>query len=839
MVPSCIPLPDVAKLLETGSAADLQTVLQTLASPSYINEGLIKSDMGILNAKLLKLLRSSDDVDVWKGCHATSVVCHYNPLFLLTYVDQLFGAIYTKLSQKVDYYTTTVSTSSGRTVLETLTSTLGSLMNLMRGKPTISRESLVPKLRAIIPTLINLCQYEPKICLPILEQLLYRHPTTFRPFMNRYSTLLKNLLSERFDLFDDNTRDLLCRNFAYLHLKRPQAQQVQDENQASNKPNPDDTWRDGLFSVLVEFKPVIDICNHFLDFEQDKDFVKLVESLPNGSQIKTKQDPFLPPLSIDMNQPLTLWAICNRLHLLCKLVEAFVTSPTPFPIRVPIGSLHTICEALLGVCRKYIPLRKEVQRDAELIVAIDSLLPKIQICGVRLWLKLIKAYGKSLLMYTGSMLGSIELFIPLKPKSHDIDMEQCKSLGNEFLDVFKLTNLMLKDMGCQAEDGDLINKLLEIALELSEDRSMLQNLGKKSDVSVRTKEQKANKGAKTPMGTLTDLYTHPEQFQSKTTLEWFAEVNKFIKFVLENRKLGTGLQIQIIRYAINKSLALRDRNGQHIPQSFIELLRAIVLNPGHEKTSILPIAVSLLKDSGDEMLDLFCHPRLAVSSIIYSTNKNNIELENEEMEEEQAKSLVLTEKVSTDIEEKVRDVLEEQDVSGSGTGVNSTRIKRPAEEEVVKEEEEVKDTEEGREENITEIGNQPFKRARVEDISQEGEPKNQTEPEVIKGTLLITEEKVEVTTGGQERMESSITGQKTMSNADDSALPVKEDTKGADGDDKSENNIAEEDNEEDEDSEFEIPEIQVSEDEEEEEEDEEEQRLRKTEKKITGKTGEI
>ena len=192
------------------------------------------------------------------------------------------------------------------------------------------------------------------------------------------------------------------------------------------------------------------------------------------------------------------------------------------------------------------------------------------------------------------------------------------------------------------------------------------------------------------------------------------------------------------------------------------------------------------------------------------------------MEEEQAKSLVLTEKVSTGIVEETRDELEEQDVSGSGTGVNSTRIKRPAEEEVVKEEEEVKDTEERKEENITETENQPFKRARVEDISQEGEPKNQAEPEVIKGTPLIIEEKVEVTAGGQEQVESSITGQKTISNEDNSALSVKEDTKGADGNDRNENNIAEEDNEGDEDSEFEIPEIQVSEDEEEEEEDEEE-----------------
>ena len=813
MASSCIPLPNVARLLETGSAADLQTVLQTLASLGYINEGLIKSDMGIFNAKLLKLLRSSDDADVWKGCHATSVICHYNPLFLLTYVNQLFGAIYSKLSQKVEHYSTTVSTNSGRTVLETLTLTLGALMNLMRGKPTISRESLVPNLRAIIPTLINLCQYEPKICLPILEQLLYKHSTTFRPFMNRYGTLLKSLLSERFDLFDDNTRDLLCKNFAYLHLKKPQAQQVQDENQASNKPNPDDTWRDGLFSVLIEFKPVIDICNHFLDFEQDKDFVKLVESLPNGSQIKTKQDPFLPPLSIDMNQPLTLWAIYDRLHLLCKLVEAFVTSPTPFPIRVPIGSLHTICEALLGVCRKYIPLRREVQRDSELIVAIDSLLPKIQICGVRLWLKLIKVYGKSLLLYSGSMLGSIELFIPLKPKSNDIDMEQCKFLGNEFLDVFKLTNLMLRDMGCQAEDGDLINKLLEIALELSEDRSMLQNLGKKSDVSVKTRGQKANKGAKTQMGTLTDLYTHPEQFRLRTTLEWFTEANKFIKFVLENRKLGTGLQIQVIRYAISQSLALKDRNGQHIPQSFIELLRAIVLNPGHEKTSILPIAVSLLRDSGDEMLDLFCHPRLAVSSIIYSTGKNVIGLEKEEMEEEQTKSPVLTDKVSVGSEEEVRDESEEQAVPKSNAGVDSIRIKRSAEE-----------VEKG--EDIAETVNQPSKRAKTEDIPQEGELKHQAEPESMEATPLIVEEKVEIITGGQEQIESSITDQKTTSNKDNSAFPVEEDANGADGndgvtaDDGNENGIAEEGDDGDEDSEFEIPEIQVSEDEDEEEDEE-------------------
>ncbi|WP_154693939.1 RIX1/PELP1 family protein, partial [Streptomyces afghaniensis] len=86
-----------AKRLETASGYEFQNILKSITSSVYINEKLLKSELGLLNTKVLKLLRSSNDKDVWKGCHTVAVICAYNPLYLLSYGGQSLTAIYAKL----------------------------------------------------------------------------------------------------------------------------------------------------------------------------------------------------------------------------------------------------------------------------------------------------------------------------------------------------------------------------------------------------------------------------------------------------------------------------------------------------------------------------------------------------------------------------------------------------------------------------------------------------------------------------------------------------------------------------------------------------------------------
>ncbi|SMN19140.1 similar to Saccharomyces cerevisiae YHR197W RIX1 Essential component of the Rix1 complex (Rix1p, Ipi1p, Ipi3p) that is required for processing of ITS2 sequences from 35S pre-rRNA [Maudiozyma saulgeensis] len=614
-----ISMASLVKEMEIATGNDFQKVLKALSSSIYVDEKLLKTELGLLNAKILKLLRSNKEYDVWKGCHAVSVICSFNALFLLSYGGQSLSAVYAKLEHMSNYYSSTTNTTQGRTLLKTLVSTTKTLMDLMRNKPTLSRECLVPKLKAIIPTLIQLSRNEPELCLPILKDLLFKHSTTFKPYVNKFRASLTEQIATGYHHFPKEVQLLLCSNYAYLHLIKLQAQHVQDETEAHHRVYQDETWRAGIFSILIQFKPIVKLCNNILDFDQDKELTKLFDSLPSEPYKDYKIEDFLTPLKLDLNEPFTLWELPRRINLLTDLLVAFVTQPTPFPIRVPIGTINFICETLVSVSTKYLPIKRELRRDQDLNAIIIEILPEIQYAGITLWKDMLKAYGKCFLPMSDRILGSLEVFLPFKPKTTTVDFEACKNLEDKFLNVFEVANLVLSNVGHRLNEVDSILKLVDVGLYLTEDTSLIENifdnkpLDKKEVISSqnknKTKHKKDNKA-----GAITDLYTNYDQFLTKTSLHRFDEVNNFLSFIISNWRLGTSQQIHTIKYAISRSLQIREQMG-FIPQSFVKLLRILVLNPGNEKLSILPIAISLLKTSNDVAFDLLCHPRLPMGIV--------------------------------------------------------------------------------------------------------------------------------------------------------------------------------------------------------------------------------
>ncbi|CCD24647.1 Rix1p NDAI_0D03330 [Naumovozyma dairenensis CBS 421] len=652
------PLVDLVKQLDQASGYEFQTLLKTLTSPVYINEQILKSELGLLNTKILKLLRSSDDFDVWKGCHTAVVICSYNPLVLCSHASQLLAAIYSKLEQKVGYYQSTISTMQGKTLLETLISSLSIIMDLMRNKPTVSREGLVPKLRAIIPTLITLSQDEPQLCLPVLQTLLKRNSTTFKPFVNKYRIVLSNLIVNHYHSFDKDTQTLICNNFAYLHLIKIQNAQSKgtdiDEAQSHHKSFSDDTWTSGLLNILYQFKPIIELCGELLDFKQDQDLQRIIESLPHSNVKSDDSDDdnesvhdFLPVLKLDMNAPLTLWQISNRLNLLVGLMNSFISLPTPFAIRIPIGGINAICETLLSMTTKYIPLKRELRRDQELNSIIHDIFPQIQLNGIHLWTNLIRSCNKCCIPLGSKILSNVELFIPLKNKSNLIDFERCYALKNEFGDVFKLINIVLPLMGHQFNEIDPIIKLINVALYLSEDKSLIDSIFNQQkelqSAAMKNNNNNSNNKKKNKrdqnVGALSDLYTHPEEFVITTSKEWYDETNQFFIMILNSLVLSSTQQTRIIKYSVSIALYLKSINDE-IPRSFIDLIRCIVLHPGYEKVSILPIAVNILKDVNDEMFDLLCHPRLPTNMVYRVRNNNANVVEDEDEDEDDGRMIV-------------------------------------------------------------------------------------------------------------------------------------------------------------------------------------------------------
>lgn len=624
------PIRELAKRLEGCDDAEFITLLGSLRSPSFVDERLLKSDLSLLATKTLGLLRSSQDATIWRGCHTAVVVCSYNPLMLCAHAGQFLAAIYSKLDHKVEYYSSAVQTPQSAVLLQTLVSALGGLINLMRGKPTLSREGLVPQLKVIIPVLVKLAQVEPKLALPVLKTLLRKNTTTFRPFANRFRAVLSELLTKEYEHCDKETQRLICDNFAYLHLIKLAPSNGDDEAQAHHKSYQDDTWKMGIFSVLSKFKPILELCGEFLDLDQDKEVQKLIQGLALREESGKIAD-FLPGLKLDLNSPLTLWEAPRRLSLLLDLLTSFMTLSTPYPVRIPLGFCISVAEGLLSMTNNYLPIKRDVRRDSELTSVILDVLPQIQFVGVRLLSVISATYGKLCLSMLPSILGSLELFIPLQLKSSKIDFEKCASLRYEFMTVFKLISSLMSHMGHQLNEIELIKKLVDVALHLTEGQSALDLTSSQEAVRSKENNSKSKQRKENTSTSISDIYVQPESFRFNCPENWLCDINHFLQAMMSNWKLPSNENLKILKYTLSAALKWKERKG-YVPESYVRLLRAEVMNPGAERVSILPMAISLLKNTNDDVFDLLCHPRLPMS-LVHNV-KASAEITEEAVEEQ-------------------------------------------------------------------------------------------------------------------------------------------------------------------------------------------------------------
>ncbi|SCU92444.1 LAFA_0F10550g1_1 [Lachancea sp. 'fantastica'] len=605
-----LPLSKVAKTLETCSGYEFQVVLKTISSAKYVDDKLLKADLAVLVAKILKLLRSSDDYLVWKGCKLSDVLCSYNAVVLCSQAGHLLTALFNKMEQKAGFYRTTVSSTQGKTVLFSLVRSVDILLDLIRGKPALTREVLTPRLPAIITVLVNLAQFEPELCCPVLKKILVKNTTTFRPHINKYNNVIVTLIVKDYNHFNKHTRKLILENYALLHLLK-QNSAAKDDSMRHHKAHQDEQWRQGIMHVLCSFKPVISLCGEILDFSADEDMRSLLNRLPSSSDDSKN---FLPPVKVDLNKPTTLWAIADRLELLCDLTLAFVSQHTPFRMRVPLGGIATVAEAILSLTTNYLPLQRLLRRDAELTATIYDLLPTLQASGISLLGSLSRTYGKSLLSYTPSILGSLEYFIPIKQGTTSIDFDKVDTLKYQFFELFTVVDIFLNHTGHLFSETTLFTKLIDIALHLTKDLVPLKHLYQQQNPAAKTNSQKSKKAGKQNTGSMSDVYSHPQAFIDKCSVRNLESLNQFLVRIVVNLKLQSAQQIKIARYAITVASRAQRELGR-LPSSFAGLLQALVMHPGYEKVSILPIAVTLLKSQGDDVLDVFCNPRLPVAPV--------------------------------------------------------------------------------------------------------------------------------------------------------------------------------------------------------------------------------
>ncbi|SCU83588.1 LAMI_0C03796g1_1 [Lachancea mirantina] len=610
-----IPVSKIANLLESTSGYEFQAVLQSLTDAQYVNQQLLKSELFILVNRVLKLLRSGDDYLLWKGCNVILVLCAYNPVILCAHADVFLKELYLKLEKKVEYYSSSVSSEQGRIVLTNLVHTVGYLIDLIRGKPAVTREVLTPKLSAIIPTFIKLSQYEPRLCLPFLKKLLYKNTNTFRPFVNKLYNVLVILLTKDYQSFDVATKRLICDTFAYTHLIKLNPQ-TKNSSSGHHSVRKDEQYRHGLLLVLSQIRPLITLCGELFDFSADFEMERLVASLPDYQGENFNSVGFFEALDVDMNKPFTLWRISERLDVLNNLIISFCSLATPFAIRVPIGGISKVIQALLNLSVDYLPLKRGLRRDAELLSVIENLSSKMQHEGVKLFQNLAPIYGRCLIPFYPELLGSLELIVPTRKGSTNVDFQRVKKIRPALKDVFELLSHILPAMGRFFDDGSLAPKLVDVALHFTKSMNLTLSLLSGIDQSDKKggSNKKDKKSNKRLTGSMSDVFSHPEAFTIENSFEFYAFINEFLTTMIRHKSIPSNHHVKITRYAIQNATVLNEQLN-YVPASFRDLLRALVLCPGSERCSILPMAVSLLKKTGDELYGVICNPRLPLGVV--------------------------------------------------------------------------------------------------------------------------------------------------------------------------------------------------------------------------------
>ncbi|SSD59934.1 related to Pre-rRNA-processing protein RIX1 [Saccharomycodes ludwigii] len=644
MSDTLIPLSLIIPQLESASGAEFEAILKILRSKKYVNQSLLKSDLSLLSAKILKLLNAvssnndNADFSVWKGCHLAMVLCTYNPVFLCAYSNSILTALCHRFQLLSDDYTgQVVNKPCGRAILKTVVFSITIITDLLRGKPALTRECLTPKLPLIISNLVYLSKYEPEICLPVIHKLLQKNTVTFKPFANKFFQVLNSLIVNNFFYFNLETQQLITDSFAVLHLIKFDIKELNSEKDVTKQHQKkllDIQWRKEVNWILAQFKPIVELIKvSLLDFSADDQISHLYESLPRAEKsVSDHDEKFVlkfPALDLDLNEPVSLFQIEKRLDILCKLLISLIRLPTPFPIRVPLPVIINVSEVLLNLTTNFLPLQKGLRRDEEVTSVITNVLPKIQFKGVVLLKACLDTFGGCMVPYTTNILNSLEQYIPLlssvKASKHTdqhvnnakINYFKCTDiLSYEFGIVFKITSELLKEYigkNTIENESTLFAKLVDVALHLTQSESLIGSTAQVNNntinpsLSSKKNNKRISKQQNAIMGSMSDLYSHPGEFYKYSSLSLYDEINNFLGNMVKYVVLSSTQQIKITKYAIVNCVKFKD------VESFKKLVKYLVLYPGTEKVSILPIACSLLKD--DEMIEILRNPKLPINFI--------------------------------------------------------------------------------------------------------------------------------------------------------------------------------------------------------------------------------
>ncbi|CCG21771.1 hypothetical protein CORT_0B00500 [Candida orthopsilosis Co 90-125] len=555
------------------SPSSIIPVLSILHNEKQQLDQISKADLTHLISRTLQLCRSPNIYNKWCGVSIINVLSD-NYIVLANEGTNFMTMLITILES----YNNTIDVI----ILKTCVESLNKLIRVIRNKPALTREILTPKLSTIITLYLKNLQYAPNLCIKSLYQIIKHHPTTFRPFANKFSEKLYALMQNGgFVEYPTPLQKTICKALAILPMVE--------------KNEPEAKWALDVDNIIAEIKGVIEIYDEFLNFRDDSELKKLLQKLP---QSNTK---VFSSLEIDLNESKTLLQISSRVEILTKLLGTYLNEGIS-SVKVPLGKVFVLIEMICSINMRYLSFKSDV-RDTE----IKGLIKKTLYLNYQSALGLLKSllvFKGSLIPHLSSLWSSLAYIVPLS-KSGKVSSTDV--LNNEalFTDLLSCVSDYLQLIGVFA-DNTLLVPFVDVALSLSEPRSVP---AKPKGQPIPTPQQKKTKKKNVSSAPLSDILSHEHLFTQSRSKHLLHVVRTFFDQVIKRSELPPTQHYKVVKVVIQECVEAAAGNYEStVPGSFRRLLRSTVLNPGYDKYNVLPIVSSIIPN--DELLSVFSNPRL-------------------------------------------------------------------------------------------------------------------------------------------------------------------------------------------------------------------------------------
>lgn len=505
---------------------------------------------------------------------------------------------------------------------------LNKLCDQIRGKPTLTREILTPKLSPIIQLYMNNIELNPCLIIKSLTKIMSHHPTTFRPFGNKLNSKLIEFIRSDFVNYPTALKHEICKCFAQLPI--------------IEKSEPEAVWNHKLTSIINEIIDLLNIFKDLVDINQDEELIK---SLSNPAfRMNNDNDRLLEYLQIDLSSPETLLHLSNNLEVLLLLLIGFIVTDTKFCVRLPIGKFVSLVGIIFGFNTNYLPIKRDI-RDEATKALINTVLVQVQDFTLNVIDSLVTTYQNPVIMYLNDVLSILETSIPMNKKVID---SQAVLKHESFM--IHLLNTISKLLGLVLlyQEPQQVVRFVDMALILVEPRTdgnqLYDNGTKPNSAHNGVKKSKKKNHQTVPMA---DLLSHSHLFDNLISPLAATSVRSFVNSVITRMELPLAQYYKIMRYIIIEAVqSVSLSHNNLIPSELKDLLINAVVYPGFEKVSVLPIVSSIL--GSDPLLSIFNNPRFPPLPVLIKKAGFRDEDEDEEgddgSENEQSKSEDLAER---------------------------------------------------------------------------------------------------------------------------------------------------------------------------------------------------